>query len=225
MLWSLRTESNRRPLPYQGSALPTELRRRKTGNKIANPILSVNKKTHFLKTFFTSLPLLRALYFIIVYVRADSPAVNCQLKTAYNQPESGQETDANHKQPTGNEPLTANSKRQTNQPKTANIPPETPYNQPKAAKRRTQTTNSPPPTNRSQPTVNGKPTNRKRLTFHRKQQPISRKRSGDGRKSIRYLHCRRGVLLQKCVDSIGQTPLSRAVQMDIIQIVGFRRNV
>ena len=25
--WSLRTESNRRPLPYQGSALPTELRR------------------------------------------------------------------------------------------------------------------------------------------------------------------------------------------------------
>ncbi len=29
MLWSLRTESNRRPLPYQGSALPTELRRHK----------------------------------------------------------------------------------------------------------------------------------------------------------------------------------------------------
>ena len=32
--WSLRTESNRRPLPYQGSALPTELRRRKTPHTI-----------------------------------------------------------------------------------------------------------------------------------------------------------------------------------------------
>ena len=29
LIWSLRTESNRRPLPYQGSALPTELRRHK----------------------------------------------------------------------------------------------------------------------------------------------------------------------------------------------------
>ena len=59
-LWSLRTESNRRPLPYQGSALPTELRRRKTGGKITNPLPFRQVKKSKKKKFLTFFPFLRS---------------------------------------------------------------------------------------------------------------------------------------------------------------------